>query len=620
MKKIKYIIPIIIAVLLMSISCTDTFEVHDKYIEGGEIIYTSKVDSLETLGGNNRLKITGYLTNGFAVNEIIVYWNKGENSQTFTYTKTANQDTDLVELVLEGLEEQSYEFDVYSKDEDGNKSIKITTFGTVYGELFRSNLEARAINSFKFGAVGNATLNFKIKSDLTRSTEVEFTDLSGTTSVKTLAKDDSDVILEQLDAAQPIKYRTFYVPTPANEDGNETAIDEFPSDWETYVVPAVFDPIFASLTFEPIVAGVTVNWENSESAEIKFEFQKIVNDSPVISTVTSSAATGSFTIDGMKGSTQDIEITLTDIYGNSKSMIFEVTPMAPLGKGNWSIVDFSSEEPTEANWGPPIQGSAAAAIDGDLGTFWHSAWANSSPVYPHHFTIDMGAEKNIAGFEIFRRQGRTGAAEVHEFWVSNDNVNFTKVATLNAVLSTNGGYIANAAANTTGRYVKYVAVSGPNNFTYLGEINVIERLDNSDWSIVDFSSEEAGGEGPVNGYANAAIDGDLGTFWHSAWSSGSPVYPHHFTVDLGAEQNIAAFEIFRRSGRTGASEAHEFWVSSDNVNFTKVASLDAVLDTDNGYMANATTVTTGRYVKYVATTGPNNFTYLGEIYIYGTLE
>jgi hypothetical protein len=617
MNKIKYIIPIIIAVFLMSISCTDTFEVHEKYIEGGEIIYTSKVDSLETHGGNNRLKITGYLTNGFAVNEIIVYWNKGENSQTFPYTKTANQDTDFVELVLEGLEEQSYEFDVYSKDVDGNKSIKITTFGTVYGELFRSNLEARAINSFKFGADGNAILNFKISADLTRGTEVEYTNLSGVTSVKALAKDDSDVILEELDDTKPIKYRTFYVPTPADEDGNETAIDEFPSNWETYIVPAVFDPIFTSFTFEPIVAGVTASWENIESAEIKFEFQKVVNESPVVSTVTSSAATGSFTIDGMKGSTQNIEITLTDIYGNSKSMNFEVTPMAPLGKGNWSIVDFSSEE---AGGEGPVNGYVNAVIDGDVNTFWHTTWSTGSPVYPHHFTIDMGAVKNIAGFEIFRRQGRTGAAEVHEFWVSDDNVNFTKAATLNAALDTNNGFIANAAPNTSGRYVKYVAVSGPNNFTYLGEINVIERLDNSSWSIVDFSTEEAGGEGPVNGYANAAIDGDLGTFWHSQWTGSGSSFPHHFTIDLGAEQNIAAFEIFRRSGRTGAAEVHEFWVSTDNVNFTKVATLEAVLNTNDGFMVNTTSVTTARYVKYVATEGPNNFTYLGEIYIYGTLD
>jgi hypothetical protein len=204
--------------------------------------------------------------------------------------------------------------------------------------------------------------------------------------------------------------------------------------------------------------------------------------------------------------------------------------------------------------------------------------------------------------------------------VSSDNVTFTKVATLNAALDSNNGFTTNALPNTTGRYIKYVATEGPDSFTFLGEINVIERFDNSDWSIVDFSSEEAGGEGPVNGYASAVIDGDAGTFWHTDWSTGSPDYPHHFTIDLGSEKNIAGFEIFRRQGRTGASEVHEFWVSNDNVTFTKVATLNAVLDSDDGIMANAVTITRGRYVKYVAVEGPNNFTYLSEINIYGTLE
>ncbi|WP_111307259.1 DUF4998 domain-containing protein [Confluentibacter sediminis] len=142
-------------------------------------------------------------------------------------------------------------------------------------------------------------------------------------------------------------------------------------------------------------------------------------------------------------------------------------------------------------------------------------------------------------------------------------------------------------------------------------------LDKSLWSIVDFSSQEANGEGPVNGFAKAAIDGDLGTFWHSQWQGASPGYPHYFTIDLGSVKTITNFEIFRRSGNDGGAITHEFWVSSDNVNFTKAATLYAKLESDNGYIVNADNDTVGRYVKYVAVEGPNNHTYLGEINIYG---
>ncbi|WOD44137.1 DUF4998 domain-containing protein [Hwangdonia lutea] len=618
MKKIKYyILPLTLMLFFGFYSCNDTYEFHEKYIQDGEIIYATKVDSLTTLAGDGRIKISGYLTKGFTIEEITVFWDKGENSQTFPYTKSQN-DTDLIELIVTGLEEKSYEFDVYSKDADGNESVKVTVFGTVYGETYRSNLEARGVNSFTYNSDGSATVSLKPSSELTRATEIKFTNLSGEEVVVSVPQEESEGVLEQIDRSAPIMYRTFYVPTAADEDGNETSIDEFDSDWKTYVFPGTITAILSSFTLEPISGGIIANWENSENALMTFEFKN--NDkqgNEVSNTVVSSESMGTYTFSGMTSEEQEIEITVSDIYGNSQSMTFSVTPLAAAGKGSWTIVDFSTEE---AGGEGPVNGYATAVIDGDVSTFWHSKWTGSGSSYPHHFTFDMGAEKQITGFEIFRRSGRTGAATEHEFWVSNDNVNFTQVATLSADLNSDNGFTANTANVVTARYVKYVAASGPNNFTYLAEINVIELLDYADYSIVDFSTEEAGGEGPVNGYATALIDGDTGTFWHSQWTGSGSSYPHHVTIDLGSERSIGGFEIFRRSGRTGAATEHEFWVSSDNVNFTQVATLSASLDTDNGYIAHANGVVSARYVKYVAVSGPNNFTYLAELNVFGLID
>ena len=52
MKLFKYYtVPLILSVFLVLVSCTDTFEVHEKYLKDGEIIYTNKVDSLSTFSG-----------------------------------------------------------------------------------------------------------------------------------------------------------------------------------------------------------------------------------------------------------------------------------------------------------------------------------------------------------------------------------------------------------------------------------------------------------------------------------------------------------------------------------------------------------------------------------------
>lgn len=77
------------------------------------------------------------------------------------------------------------------------------------------------------------------------------------------------------------------------------------------------------------------------------------------------------------------------------------------------------------------------------------------------------------------------------------------------------------------------------------------RLDRTIWNIVGFSTEEAGGEGPVSGYASALLDGNPTTFWHSKWKDYlDPHYPHYVTFDLGRIVNLKSAEIYRRIGNT----------------------------------------------------------------------
>ncbi|UOB18444.1 DUF4998 domain-containing protein [Abyssalbus ytuae] len=464
MKKIRYYIIVLPFLFGFLTSCNDTFEFHEKYINEGETIYATKVDSIKTFPGNQRIQLSGYLSTAFDVEIITVYWDNKAHNRVFPYSKSEN-DIDSLDLIIEDLEEKSYEFEIYTSDSDGNNSIKVTAFGTVYGENYRSNLEARLINSFSLDSNNNALVNFNIASELTRATEVKFTNFSGEEVVNTVLSDESETILEQVDITAPIMYRTFYVPIAATEDGNETTIDEFDSDWEIYTLPANIDAILESITIEPILAGVIINWENPNNSEMNFSFEKMVDGNPVTDTTSSSESTDSFILGAMEEGTQNIEITISDLLGNSKSAFFEVTPLPiiELDKSSWLIVDFSSEEANDF---------ITSVIDGDTGTFWHTQWRDAQPGYPHHFTIDLGEEKDIAYFEIFRRPGDDRGATVHEFWVSNDNINFTKVATLNAKLENDNGYIATADAFTKGRYIKYIATQGPDFFTFLAEINI----------------------------------------------------------------------------------------------------------------------------------------------------
>ena len=54
MKKVYALIAFVISVLSIT-SCDDFMDVHKEYIEGGEIIYAPKPDSLRFIAGKERI-------------------------------------------------------------------------------------------------------------------------------------------------------------------------------------------------------------------------------------------------------------------------------------------------------------------------------------------------------------------------------------------------------------------------------------------------------------------------------------------------------------------------------------------------------------------------------------
>lgn len=328
MKKIKkYIVLNLLVVLGIVFSCQDMNDVHQDYIKDGEIKYTNKVDSLNTFPGKERVLISGFISGAFNVDEIVVTWNEGAEMQLFPYSKSTN-DTDALELQIDGLEEKSYQFKIYSKDAEGNKSVPVTIFGTAYGETYRLTLESRAINTFTYDHDFSSTLNFKPSSDLTRNTEVKYLNLSGEEIVKTVLPDESAVVMEQIDIDQPIRWRTFYVPTPMDEEGNETAIDEFDSNWETFTTPAdTFKPILDSFSMQSLSGGVTASWENNGNQEIEFNFQYILGGGSASKVKNSSASTDSYTVSPMDSGEQVLVIKLINVYGDSWARAYTVNPI-----------------------------------------------------------------------------------------------------------------------------------------------------------------------------------------------------------------------------------------------------------------------------------------------------
>ncbi len=81
------------------------------------------------------------------------------------------------------------------------------------------------------------------------------------------------------------------------------------------------------------------------------------------------------------------------------------------------------------------------------------------------------------------------------------------------------------------------------------------------WTATASGNEPA--EGPDNGTAEAAIDGDANTFWHSPWKDTSPPFPHWIEVDLGNNLYVVEVGLTRRQDDSNGFKTFDIEGSSD---------------------------------------------------------
>ncbi|HEX7261052.1 MAG TPA: discoidin domain-containing protein, partial [Luteolibacter sp.] len=139
-------------------------------------------------------------------------------------------------------------------------------------------------------------------------------------------------------------------------------------------------------------------------------------------------------------------------------------------KSGWKIVSKSFEQ---ANGG-----KASNAIDGNPSTIWHTHADDQEHTLPQEFAVDMGKEKQLAGFTYLPRQDGTksGMVDQYAFAVSMDGKTWKNVAE---------GEFGNLRANPVeqavpfppvkARYFKFIAKHAlEKNHAVVAEVGVVE--------------------------------------------------------------------------------------------------------------------------------------------------
>ncbi|WP_197027663.1 discoidin domain-containing protein [Prevotella sp. 10(H)] len=139
------------------------------------------------------------------------------------------------------------------------------------------------------------------------------------------------------------------------------------------------------------------------------------------------------------------------------------------------------------------------------------------------------------------------------------------------------------------------------------------------WTILDFSSEENGGEGPDNGHAKHAIDNDNGTFWHSNWSSGSSL-PQWIVFDIHQEVLPTVLISFRRNGNGGSQSIVKVEGSLDNATWYDFGTFNVDPNSDAGQNCVLKNPQKARYFKYTVISSSSGYAMIRNIELKALVE
>ena len=387
---------------LCALSCVKTTDNHERYLLEGERLYTTRPYEIRSFVGRDRVKLIPYVRNAFSVSEFVVEWD--DNSKAFPFQKSS-EEIDSIELIVDGLQEKLHTFNVYTRDAQGNESIKVLALVSAFGEGYRSNLVPRRIQSMVHDGT-NGTINWTKADDFERGSQVKYINNENQEVIVDVDKDSDQVVLENQKLDAKVEYRSYYVPLPMNLYGQESSIDKFESDWASTELPKEMISILNSVEITPITEGINLKWHNESALNIQVSIDYTLTDND--GTTTEASQKSAFTTEindtfdliGLSLGEQEIVVKVSNQLGIALSKKMTVTPIPTtlLESDEIKVVVLPTDEPGSA-WG----GSIEKLLNKTLGDYYHTA-NGSYEAFPHHFTLDLGETYDLSKLRLYPRQ------------------------------------------------------------------------------------------------------------------------------------------------------------------------------------------------------------------------
>lgn len=214
MKSINRFISSLILAFLFIISlgsCSKMNDTYKEFLEEGQLIYTGRPDTIHVHPGHNRLLLAWKIPSDPKAIKARIFWNNRLDSIDVPIDRS-DSERDSVKVYFDDFEEGNYLFEIFTFDDEGNRSIKMEVIAKVYGENYISSLLTRPIDRTEMNE-GALHITWGALPDTTAiGSEVFYSNSEGNEEIIFVDGMEATTIIPNFEP-QTFRHRTLYLPS-----------------------------------------------------------------------------------------------------------------------------------------------------------------------------------------------------------------------------------------------------------------------------------------------------------------------------------------------------------------------------------------------------------------------
>lgn len=219
--------------LLFLISCDRMNDLHDEYLQRGEISYLARIDEAKINPGKNRAEIV-FMNKDVKAKKMLIYWRSRTDS--LVYTIPENSVGQELKVPVTNLPEDFLTFELITRTEDGKSTSLTSELSTrIYGDNYKASLNNRLVDKAAFLESANELdITWKGVFEGAVNIEIEYEGSDGNIRTVKLPIEQRSILYLNMFNGN-LKYRTGYLPTESAIDTFYTEYNELPFS-ELYVI------------------------------------------------------------------------------------------------------------------------------------------------------------------------------------------------------------------------------------------------------------------------------------------------------------------------------------------------------------------------------------------------